>query len=61
MAEEKFDKVILEKPGESPRQMTPEEFRAIPLSDRVSLLVQGSFKFFKDGQPVSALEAMKGN
>ena len=60
MAEEKFDKVILQKPGEEAREITPEAFRAIPLGERVDLLVKGCFKFYKDGQPVSALEAMKG-
>jgi hypothetical protein len=59
MADEKFDKVVMESPGEAPREMTPQEFRAVPIAKRVDLLVKGQFKFYKGGQPVSPMEALK--
>ena len=60
MAEEKFDKVVLEAPGEPVKELTPEEFRAFPLAKRVDLLVKGQFKFYKNGAVLSPLEALKG-
>lgn len=59
MANEKFDKVILESPEEGTKELTPEQFRAIPIGKRVDLLVKGCFKFFKDGQVISPAEALK--
>ena len=59
MADEKFDKVVMEVPGEGSKELTPVEFRAVPIAKRVDLLVKGQFKFFKGGQPVSAMEALK--
>ena len=59
MAEEKFDRVILESPEEGNKELTPEQFRAIPIAQRVDRLVKGQFKFFKNGQPVSPMDALK--
>ncbi len=59
MADEKFDKVVLEIPGEGAKDLTPDEFRAFPIAKRVDLLVKGQFKFFKDGKLVSAMEALR--
>ncbi|GEM_PF-4552035 len=59
MAEERFDKVVLEMPGEPVKELTPAEFRAFPIAKRVDLLVKGYFKFYKNGASVSALEALK--
>ena len=58
MADEKFDKVTMEIPGEGAKDLTPGEFRAVPIAKRVDLLVKGQFKFFKDGKPVPAMEAL---
>jgi len=59
MADEKFDKVVMEIPGEGMKELTPVEFRALPIAKRVDLLVKGYFKFFKEGKPVPAMEALK--
>ena len=61
MAEEKFDKVMMEIPGEGTKQLTLEEFRAIPIAKRVDMLVKGHFKFFKDGKAISAMEALRAS
>ncbi len=61
MAEEKFDKVVLEVPGEAAKELTPEQFRAFPIAQRVDLLVKGQFKFFKSGAPVSPMEALRAS
>lgn len=59
MAEEKFDKVVLEVPGEPAKEMTPEQFRAFPIAQRVDLLIKGYFKFYKNGAALSPLEALR--
>jgi hypothetical protein len=61
MANEKFDKVVLESPEEGMKQFTPDEFRAIPIAKRVDLLCKGQFKFYKDGVPVPAMDALKAS
>ena len=59
MANEKFDKVIMESPEGGTKELTQDQFRAIPIAQRVDLLVKGKFKFFKDGQAVTPMEALK--
>ncbi len=59
MADEKFDKVMMEIPGEETKELSPAEFKALPIAKRVDLLVKGYFKFFKDGKPIPAMEALK--
>lgn len=59
MAEEKFDKVIMEIEGQAPKELTFEAFKALPLDKRVEMLVKNQFSFFKNGQAVSPMEALK--
>jgi hypothetical protein len=61
MADEKFDRVMMEIPGEGTKPLTPEEFRAFPIVKRVDMLVKGQFKFFKDGKAISAMEALRAS
>ena len=61
MANEKFDKVVLESPEEGTKQLTPDEFRAIPIAKRVDMLCKGQFKFFKDGAAVQAMDALRAS
>jgi hypothetical protein len=61
MANEKFDKVILEIPGEETKALTPEEFRAIPIARRVDLLCKGQFKFYKEGAALLPMDALKAS
>ena len=59
MGNEKFDKVILESPDEGTKELTPDQFRAIPIAKRVDMLVKGHFKFYKGGVLVPPMEALK--
>ncbi len=59
MADEKFDKVVLEIPGEPAKELTPGQFRAFPIAQRVDLLVKGCFKFYKNGVVLTPLEALR--
>ena len=54
-----FDRATVKYPDGKIVQLTPGEFYAIPLSDRIELLTGGRLKFEKDQQPISALEALK--
>jgi hypothetical protein len=42
------------------RSLTRAQFESLPLGERVSLLMAGKMKFFREGQPVSAREALRG-
>jgi hypothetical protein len=54
-----FDHV--EVPGEAGAtdRLSQREFEALPLQQRVGLLVQGRLRFYRDGRQVAASEAMK--
>jgi hypothetical protein len=53
------DKVIVRSPDGTEKTLTPAEFQAIPLGDRIELMTTGRVKFFKNGQPISALDAVR--
>jgi hypothetical protein len=59
MAEEKFDKVILVIEGEPLKELTFEGFKALPLDKRVDMLVKNQLSFFKNGQSISPMDALK--
>jgi hypothetical protein len=40
--------------------MTRADYEKLPLSDRIRLLVGGTLKFFRNGQEISAREALRG-
>ena len=54
-----FDRATVNYPDGRVVQVTPEEFYAMPLSNRIELLTGGRLKFERDKQPISALEALK--
>ena len=54
-----FDRATITYPDGRIAQLTPAEFYAIPLGERIELLTSGRMKFEKDRQPISALEALR--
>ncbi|HEX6641395.1 MAG TPA: hypothetical protein VF215_09800 [Thermoanaerobaculia bacterium] len=54
-----FDRATISYPDGRIAQLTPAEFYALPLGERIEMLTQGRMKFEKDRQPVSPLEALK--
>ena len=54
-----FDIAVVTFPDGSVRRLTPEEFYAIPLGERIEMMVASRIKFEKDRQLVSPLEALK--
>jgi hypothetical protein len=54
-----FDRAIIHYPDGRIEHVTPEEFYAIPLGERIQLLTGSRMKFEKDQRPISPLEALK--
>jgi hypothetical protein len=54
-----FDRATISYPDGRTAKVTPEEFYAIPLGERIVLLTGGRMKFEKDRLPISPLEALK--
>jgi hypothetical protein len=54
-----FDRATITYPDGRIAQLTPEQFYAIPLGERIELLTGGRMKFEKDNQPVSPMQALK--
>jgi hypothetical protein len=54
-----FDWVTITYPDGRVAKMTPAEFLAIPLGERIELLTGGRMKFVRGDQPVSPLDAMR--
>jgi hypothetical protein len=54
-----FDRATISYPDGRIAQLTPPEFYALPLGERIELLTQGRMKFEKGNQPISPLEALK--
>ena len=55
-----FDHVDVPSRGDEPRQrLTRRDFEALPLQERIGLLVQGTLRFYRDGREVRAAEAMR--
>jgi hypothetical protein len=54
-----FDRATISYPDGRIAQLTPAEFYALPLGERIELLTGGRMKFEKDKQPISPLEALK--
>ena len=45
--------------GATTDRLSQREFEALPLQQRVGLLVQGRLRFYRGGRQVAASEAMK--
>jgi hypothetical protein len=54
-----FDKAILESLTDGIKTYSPEEFQAISIVQRVEMLCRGQFKFYKNGNLVPAIEALR--
>jgi len=54
-----FDTAIVTSPDGSVRRLDPAEFFALPLGERIELMVASRIKFEKNKQPVPPLEALK--
>ncbi|MFL6244429.1 MAG: hypothetical protein ACJ74H_00265 [Thermoanaerobaculia bacterium] len=54
-----FDRATITYPDGRVAQLTPAEFYALPLGERIELLTGGRMKFEKDKMPVSPLEALR--
>jgi hypothetical protein len=54
-----FDRAMVTYPDGRLAILTPAEFYAIPLADRIHLLTNKCLKFEKDHQPISPYEALK--
>ena len=54
-----FDRALVTYPDGRSAALTPVEFYAIPLGERINLLTSKCLKFEKDNQPVSPYDALK--
>lgn len=54
-----FDRATITYPDGRIAAVTPPEFYAIPLGQRIELLTASRIKFEKDGHHISPLEALK--
>ena len=55
----KFDRVELHQLDGQVRELTPEQFRAMPAVERVQGIGQGRFRFSLAGQNVRPIDAIK--
>jgi hypothetical protein len=54
-----FDVATIQFPDGSVRRLSPAEFYAIPLGERIQLLTGSRIKFEREKQIISPLEALK--
>ena len=54
-----FDKAIIMTPDGREKLVSPTEFLAIPLGERIELLTASKIKFFRGGQMISPLDAVR--
>ena len=55
-----FDHVDVPSRGGEPRQrLTRRDFEALPLQERIGLLVQGTLRFYRGEREIAASEAMR--
>lgn len=55
-----FDHVDVPSKGDDePRRLDKRQFEALPLQERIALLVQGTLRFYRGGEEVAASEAMR--
>ena len=54
-----FDRALVTYPDGRSTTLSPDEFYAIPLGERINLLTNKCLKFEKDNQPISPFEALK--
>ena len=54
-----FDRVEIPGDEGEPERLSKREFEALPLQERVGLLVQGTLRFYRGDRLVTASEAMR--
>jgi hypothetical protein len=55
-----FDHVDVPSRGDEPGQrLTRRDFEALPLPERIGLLVQGTLRFYRGDREIAASEAMR--
>lgn len=55
-----FDHVDVPAGGDKPkRRLDRRQFEALPLQEKIGLLLQGTLRFYRGGQEVPATEAMR--
>jgi hypothetical protein len=54
-----FDWALISYPDGRVSKVTPTDFYAIPLGERIELLTSSRLKFEKDNQPISPLDALR--
>ena len=54
-----FDKAIIRMPGGQEKLVSPAEFLAIPLGDRIEMMTSSRIKFYRGGQVISPLDAVR--
>jgi len=55
-----YDRVVVPGPNGSTKELSRREFEGLPLRERVAYLIEGTARFFCQGLPVNATDAMKG-
>jgi hypothetical protein len=54
-----FDRATVHYPDGRVTVMTPPEFYAVPLGERIELLTAGRLRFEKGDRPISPIEALR--
>jgi len=54
-----FDKAVVSFPNGETRRLDPPDFFALPLGERIELMVASRSRFEKDNKVISPLDAMK--
>ena len=54
-----FDTAVVMAPDGNVRRLSPPEFFAIPLGERIELMVASRIRFEKNNQIISPLDALK--
>jgi hypothetical protein len=55
----RYDEVTAPGPDGELQRMTRKQFETLPLENRVRLLVQGTLRFYRNGEEIPANEAMR--
>lgn len=54
-----FDKAVIRMPDGSENALSVAEFLALPLGERIDLMTASRIKFFRAGEQISPLEAVR--
>ena len=54
-----FDKAAIVAPDGREKLLTPAEFLAIPLGERIELMTGSKIRFYRGGEVISPLEAVR--